>query len=95
MSSQDTTAGVSNGAKLSYGYQGDSGIPDCGGFDGQRCTAMEANGNKTSYSYDGQSRLSYAQENAGSTKNASWLYCYDKNGNELSAARQLPRTGET
>ncbi|MYV44048.1 RHS repeat protein, partial [Streptomyces sp. SID1328] len=83
---------------------------------------------------------SYAQENAGSTKNASWLYCYDKagniiatsgsasscsassgltnytynaanqitgmngdttgwsydkNGNELSAAGQLPRSGET
>nr|WP_239072151.1 hypothetical protein [Streptomyces bauhiniae] len=95
MSSQDTTAGVSNGAKLSYGYQGDSGVADCGGFDGQRCTATDANGNKTSYSYDGQSRLSYAQENAGSTKDASWLYCYDKNGNELSAAGQLPRTGET
>ncbi|MFJ6841543.1 RHS repeat-associated core domain-containing protein [Streptomyces griseoluteus] len=58
MSSQDTTAGVSNGAKLSYGYQGDDGVADCGGFDGQRCTATDANGNKTSYSYDGQGNLS-------------------------------------
>ncbi|MEU2554844.1 RHS repeat-associated core domain-containing protein [Streptomyces sp. NPDC013313] len=58
MSSQDTTAGVSNGAKLSYGYQGDDGVADCGGFDGQRCTATDAGGNKTSYSYDGQGNLS-------------------------------------
>ncbi|MET7612299.1 RHS repeat-associated core domain-containing protein [Streptomyces seoulensis] len=58
MSSQDTTAGVSNGAKLSYGYQGDDGVADCGGFDGQRCTATDANGNKTSYSYDGKGSLS-------------------------------------
>ncbi|MBV2358056.1 RHS repeat-associated core domain-containing protein [Streptomyces sp. J2-1] len=104
-------------------------------------TRTDPGADKTiSYTYDSQSRLSYAQENAGSTKNASWLYCYDKagnltatsgsasscsassgltsytynaanqitgmngdttgwsydkNGNELSAAGQLPRTDET
>ncbi|MEU6407094.1 hypothetical protein [Streptomyces sp. NPDC046985] len=37
-------------------------------------------GKTMSYTYDSQSRLSYAQENAGSTQSASWLYCHDKAG---------------
>lgn len=57
MSSQDTTSGVSDGAKLTYTYEGDDGVADCGGFDGQRCTSTDAGGNKTSYSYDGQGNL--------------------------------------
>ncbi|MFJ4918480.1 RHS repeat-associated core domain-containing protein [Streptomyces sp. NPDC088725] len=57
MSSQDTSTGVSDGAKLSYGYQGDDGVADCGGFNGQRCTSTDANNNKTTYSYDAQGNL--------------------------------------
>ncbi|WP_347560681.1 RHS repeat-associated core domain-containing protein [Streptomyces sp. AcH 505] len=43
--------------------------------------------NKTiSYTYDSQSRLSYAKEtDTAGTRLASWLYCFDKAGNQLSA----------
>ncbi|WP_405987929.1 RHS repeat-associated core domain-containing protein [Streptomyces sp. NBC_00986] len=57
LSSQDTTTGVSDGAKLSYTYQGDDGVADCGGFDGQRCSSTDADGNKTTYTWDSSGNL--------------------------------------
>lgn len=51
-SAQDTTGGSATGAKLQYTYQGDDGVADCGGFDGQRCSATDADNNKTTYHWD-------------------------------------------
>ncbi|MEV8129449.1 RHS repeat domain-containing protein [Streptomyces sp. NPDC085944] len=31
--------------------------PECGGFEGQRCTAKGGNGNVTSFTYDGHGNL--------------------------------------
>lgn len=40
---------------------------------------------KTSYTYDSQDRLSYALEaDSAGTREASWLYCFDKAGNLTS-----------
>ncbi|WP_369188692.1 RHS repeat-associated core domain-containing protein [Streptomyces sp. R08] len=41
----------------------------------------KVSGKVLTYTYDSQSRLKYAEEDSGSTRAASWLYCYDKAGN--------------
>nr|WP_272919941.1 RHS repeat-associated core domain-containing protein [Streptomyces sp. SID4948] len=78
--SQDTSAGTgTTGAKLTYTYQGDSGVADCGGFPGQRCTSTDADNNTTHYAYDTAGNLITATPPAplGAT-----TYTYDSAGRQ-------------
>jgi RHS repeat-associated protein len=45
-----------NGA-VTNGYQGGSGVPSCGGHNGQLCRTTDANGNLTTYAYNAAGNL--------------------------------------
>ncbi|MER7236360.1 RHS repeat-associated core domain-containing protein [Streptomyces olivaceus] len=49
-----TTSGTAGGTR-EYTYN--EADPECGGFEGQRCTAEDGNGKVTSFSYDAQGNL--------------------------------------
>jgi len=43
-------------------------------------------GANTSYAYDALNRLTQATETTGGNTSASWLYCYDNNGNRMASS---------
>ncbi len=45
-------SGTKSGTHVSFAYQGDSGVPSCGGKSGQLCSTTDAKGNTTTYGYD-------------------------------------------
>ena len=51
-------AGKTGGTHLSDAYQGDSGVPSCGGKAGELCTTTDGRGNTTTYGYDSNGNLS-------------------------------------
>ena len=71
-----TTSGTSTTVSYTYGYT-------LAGADTDQIQTRtdKVSGKVITYTYDSQSRLKYAEEDSGSTRAASWLYCYDKAGN--------------
>ncbi|MFJ4633465.1 RHS repeat-associated core domain-containing protein [Streptomyces sp. NPDC088847] len=71
-----TTSGTSTTVSYTYGYT-------LGGADTDQIQTRtdKVSGKVLTYTYDSQSRLKYAEEDSGSTRAASWLYCYAKAGN--------------
>ncbi|GAB3108741.1 RHS repeat-associated core domain-containing protein [Streptomyces calidiresistens] len=69
-----TVAGEGGGTRT---FTHNSADPECGGFQGQRCTATDANGNTTSFTYDDRGDLTRAEPPApmGATR-----YRYDDLG---------------
>ena len=52
----DTSSGTT-GIARTFKYQGDAGVPSCGGFTGQVCSVTTGGGNTTTYAYNSSGQL--------------------------------------